>query len=112
MMSTKKVRERKPRMFALAFRSLAAGTIAFVLLGLVDQLSGHFGLTGLERLGDNLLGAVVIGALSFLDDRRRSRYLAERLRIIALMNHHVRNGAIRLRCDHEKADRTRQVGYA
>jgi len=100
-MPTKKVRERKPRMFAVALRSLAAGTIAFVLLVLVDQLSGHFGLTGLERLGDNLLGAIIIGTLIYLDDRRRNRYLADRLRVIALMNHHVRNSLQAIKYAHQ-----------
>ncbi len=86
-----KMTQNKPKMFTLTIRSVMTGIFVFALLVAVDQLSGHFGLTGVERLGDNLLGGIIVGAVSFLDERRRNRYLGERLRIIALMNHHVRN---------------------
>ena len=81
----------KPKLFRTALRSVAAGIIVFALLVLVDQLSAHFGLTGVQRLGDNLLGGIIVGTISFLDERRRQRYLEDRLQVIALMNHHVRN---------------------
>jgi hypothetical protein len=83
----------KPRtkLFAAAMRAAAAGMIVFVLLVTVDLFSAHVGLTGVKRLGDNLLGGVIVGLISFLDERRRQRYLSDRLHVIALMNHHVRN---------------------
>ena len=38
-----------------------------------------------------MIFGVVVGVLLYLYERLRDRYLAERLRTIALMNHHVRN---------------------
>lgn len=72
-------------------RAIAAAVIVFVFLAIVDQTSARFGLTGVQRLADDLLGGVIVGTISFVDERRRNRYLAARLRVIALMNHHVRN---------------------
>ena len=72
-------------------RAAAVGMIVFALLVTVDQFSAHVGLTGVKRLGDNLLGAVIVAVIIFLDERRRQRHLADRLHVIALMNHHVRN---------------------
>lgn len=77
--------------FSAALRGVAAGVIVLVLLILVDRLSVYLGLTGVQRLGDDLLGGIIVGTISFLDERRRSRSLANRLQVIALMNHHVRN---------------------
>jgi len=68
-----------------------AGMIIFALLLLVDQFSIRFGLTRLQRFGDDLLGGIVVGLIAFIVERRRSQYLAERLAVIYLMNHHVRN---------------------
>ena len=65
--------------------------VVFVLLLLVDQISNHYGLTGWQRAGDNLLGGIVVGVLLFVDQRRRHRHLVERLETIGLMNHYVRN---------------------
>lgn len=95
------VTQQKPKVFPSTLRAVMAGTIAFLLMVLVDQLSRRFGLTGVERLGDNVLGAIVIGVLMFVDDRRKSRYLAERLRVIALMNHHVRNSLQTIKFAHQ-----------
>jgi hypothetical protein len=83
----------KPRtkLFAAGMRAAAVGMIVFVLLVTVDQFSAHVGLTGVKRLGDNLLGGMIVGVIIFIDERRRQRYLADRLYVIALMNHHVRN---------------------
>ena len=83
--------EPRTRLLAAAMRAAAVGMIVLVLLVVVDQLSGQLGLTGVKRLGDNLLGGVIVGVICFLDERRRQRYLADRLQVIALMNHHVRN---------------------
>lgn len=74
-----------------AGNAIAAAVIVFVFLAVVDQTSARLGLTGVQRLADDLLGGVIVGTISFVDERRRNRYLAARLRVIALMNHHVRN---------------------
>ena len=70
---------------------MLGGLSVFVLLVLVYQLSTYFGLAGWPLIWDDFLGGVVVGVLLYFYERLRDRYLAERLRTIALMNHHVRN---------------------
>lgn len=74
-----------------AFRAIIEGITVFLLLVLVDQVSVRLGLTGAQRFADDLLGGLIVGVISFLYERSRARYLASRLQVIALMNHHVRN---------------------
>ena len=80
--------KRKPQFRRAGMLAVAAAMIIFVFLLLVDQLSVHFGLA---RIEDDLLGGVIVGLITFLVERRRSQYLADRLAVIELMNHHVRN---------------------
>jgi len=80
--------KRKPKFLRAGMLAVAAGMIIFVFLLLIDQLSAHFGLT---RMVDDLLGGAIVGLITFLVERRRSQYLADRLAVIQLMNHHVRN---------------------
>ena len=72
-------------------RGVAAGVVIFLLLVLVDQFTLHFGLTSMQRFGDDLLGGAIVGLISFLAERRRRQYIADKLEVILLMNHHVRN---------------------
>jgi hypothetical protein len=90
MFSKRRIAKLRPGIVAVA-RAVSAGIIVSCSLVVVDQALAHFGLTGLPRLGDDLLGGVIVAVVAFLDDRRRRRYLARRLHVIALMNHHVRN---------------------
>lgn len=61
------------------------------LLFAVDQISIRYGLDGSWRIADDLLGGMVAGSLFYLYERHRMRWLIERLRVIDLMNHHIRN---------------------
>lgn len=90
-MSTERLTNQRPGLLQPALRAVIAGLVIFLLLVLVDQSTLYFGLTRVQRFGDDLLAGVIVGLISFLVERRRNRYLAERLEIIALMNHHVRN---------------------
>jgi hypothetical protein len=81
----------KTHSFASIALPFMGALIVFTILIIVDQISGRFGLTGWQRIGDNVLGGVLVGILLFLDQRRRDRYLKERLETIGSMNHHVRN---------------------
>lgn len=85
------------------------GVIVFLLLILVDYISVRAGLTGMQRFADDLLGAVIVGLIIFLDDRRRSRYLASRLQVIALMNHHVRNALQTIKYAHLTEQQVRLI---
>jgi len=53
----------------------------------LQQLQVH----GVAALLDNGLAAMIVGALTYLSERRRQRALHARLLMIAEMNHHVRN---------------------
>lgn len=81
----------KPRVLGPALRAVIAGVLIFVFLILVDQLTLRFGLTRMQRFADDLLAGLIVGLITFLLERRREQYLADRLQVIALMNHHVRN---------------------
>lgn len=73
---------------------LTAFTLALVVaacLFLADQLSAHYGFKLWERALDTVFASAVVGLLIYRYERNRSRYLHDRLKMIELMNHHVRN---------------------
>ena len=74
---------------------LRKATLLFVLVSAVliaaDRLSAAFGLSGWQRTGDDLLGGLIAAAIFHLYERRRVRRLRQRLHLIDLMNHHIRN---------------------
>ena len=51
----------------------------------------HESITGGALWIDNIAAALLLGLVVFLYERRRERELIKRLRVIELMNHHVRN---------------------
>jgi hypothetical protein len=61
------------------------------LLSATDQLSVHFGLGRSQQIADDLLGGLIAGSIFYLYERRRLRRFSEHLRVIDLMNHHIRN---------------------
>jgi hypothetical protein len=75
--------------------ALWKATVLFILItGLLiasDQLSIRYGLEGSQRIGDDLLGGLIAGSIFYLYERHRLRRLKERLHVIDLMNHHIRN---------------------
>ena len=81
----------KPRVLGPVLRAVIAGVLIFLFLILVDQFTLRFGLTRMQRFADDLLAGLIIGSITFLLERRREQYLADRLQVIALMNHHVHN---------------------
>jgi hypothetical protein len=71
-----------------------ASLLSILVSGLLiaaDQISIRCGLDGSRRIADDLLGGLVAGSLFYLYERHRMRRLIERLRVIDLMNHHIRN---------------------
>ena len=56
-----------------------------------DQLSIRFGLEGSQRILDDLLGGLIAASIFYLYERRSLRRFRERLQLIDLMNHHIRN---------------------
>src|SRR5215469_11219385 len=73
---------------------LTAVTLALVVaafLFLADQLSAHYGFKLWEQALDIVCASTIVGLLIYRYERNRSRYLNEKLKMIELMNHHVRN---------------------
>src|SRR5438270_10725907 len=74
-----------------ALFSVALPLLSFVLGILVETLERRQSITGWPLWIDNIAAALLLGLVVFLYERRRERELIKRLRVIELMNHHVRN---------------------
>jgi two-component sensor histidine kinase len=91
-----KAEEKRPRRphgtLNSALLALFVGCTTF-LLGVAVQVITYryFAGTPTSAFADDLVVGVATGLVVFLYERRRKRYLLERLQIIAEMNHHVRN---------------------
>jgi len=60
-------------------------------LFLADQLSAHYGFKVWEQALDIVCAGTIVGLFIYRYERKRSKYLNDRLKVIELMNHHVRN---------------------
>src|SRR5438445_11925555 len=65
--------------------------ITFLLGILVDSLQSHVGVSGWALWVDEAAAAIAVGFIVFAYERRREKALLEKLKVIELMNHHVRN---------------------
>ncbi len=74
-----------------ATQAVLFGLLVIVLLTISDELSRHFGLGNLQRFVDDTFGGIIAGLTLYFYARRRLQFVAERLKTVALMNHHVRN---------------------
>jgi len=74
-----------------ALFSVALPLLSFALGILIEGLERHESITGGALWIDNIAAALLLGLVVFLYERRRERELIKRLRVIELMNHHVRN---------------------
>ena|SRR5579884_2340978 len=81
----------RKRIFRPGAQALVSGLIVLVFLIFADQVSLYFGLTGSQRVIDDICGAIIAGVLVYWNERRRVKFLAEKLNTIELLNHHVRN---------------------
>ena len=79
------------RIFRPGTQALVSGLVVLVFLIFADQVSVYFGLTGSQRVIDDICGAIIAAVLVYWNERRRVRYLVEKLSTIELLNHHVRN---------------------
>jgi len=71
--------------------SFALAVAVFAFGFLVDHLVTHYVTTPMVSWLDDIVSASVAGLLVFFYSRHRDRVLAQRLKVIDLMNHHVRN---------------------
>jgi hypothetical protein len=80
----------------IAYRSIASRAILWTLLFLIfgvggDYLAREFGLEHDLLYLNDVISAMFIGLLIIIYERRRLKRIQEKLEIIELMNHHVRN---------------------
>ena len=71
--------------------AVVVGVSVAAFLFAADQLSAICGLRGSQRMLDDLCGGIIVSLLFYRYEHRRSEFLNDRLKIIQLMNHHVRN---------------------
>jgi len=83
---------RKPiTLKARAMYSFGLGFGIFVLGVTLRTLLDNWGVTGATAAIDDLLIGLLAGILVFAYERHRHKVILEKMRMIAEMNHHVRN---------------------
>jgi hypothetical protein len=71
---------------------IVVGSCTFLAGAAIEIVSFQYLVrTKLVVLADDFIIGIAAGVLVFIYEQRRNRYLLERLRVIAEMNHHVRN---------------------
>jgi hypothetical protein len=84
------VHDPKPS-YRKAILSVALAVVAFFFGVLIDQLGRYFGASGWSLWLDDIAVGALLGLVVHFYERRRERSLIEKLKVIELMNHHVRN---------------------
>jgi hypothetical protein len=77
-----------PHPFAYSF---VIGFAIFIFGASIEALLHASGISSRWDLIDNLITAIMAGLIVFLYEQRRGKDIRQRLRMIAAMNHHVRN---------------------
>ncbi len=71
--------------------SFLMGFSLFALGALVNIVLGRYQVRGLSLYLDDLILGIIAGLLVFIYEQRRHRAMLDKIRMIAAMNHHVRN---------------------
>lgn len=74
-----------------ALLSVALAVVAFSFGVLIDRFGRSFGASGWSLWLDDIAVGALLGLVVHFYERRRERSLIEKLKVIELMNHHVRN---------------------
>lgn len=85
---------RPPQVTSLFRRialSFCLGFGLFALGALLQTCLDRYGIYGLSAYLDNLVVGLLAGLLVFFYEQRRHRAVMDKVRVIAAMNHHVRN---------------------
>jgi len=85
---------RNPRLISLGRRiafSFLLGFSLFVLGALLQLFLNQSGIRGATAYADDLIVGALAGILVFAYEQRRYASTVERIKVIAAMNHHVRN---------------------
>jgi hypothetical protein len=78
-------------MFQRAAYSFALGFGIFLLGVALRMLLDRWNVTGVTAMIDDILTGIFAGLLVFAYERHQHKAMLDRMRIIADMNHHVRN---------------------
>ena len=82
---------KPPTMFRRAAYSFALGFGIFLLGVVLRTLLDRWNVGGVTALIDDLLTGILAGLLVFAYERHQHKAILDRMRMIADMNHHVRN---------------------
>jgi hypothetical protein len=86
------MQQQRPTPFPHPFAyGLLVGFAIFIFGGLIEMLLHGRGISFRWDLIDNLITGILTGLIVFLYEQRRGKDIRQRLRMIAAMNHHVRN---------------------
>jgi len=67
------------------------GVFVFLLGVLLEHILTRLGVTGITAVIDDLLVGMVAGTLVFAYELHRHKAMLRQMRVIAEMNHHIRN---------------------
>jgi hypothetical protein len=82
---------KPPTMFRRAVYSFALGFGIFLLGVVLRTLLDRWNVGGVTALIDDLLTGILAGLLVFAYERHQHKAILDRMRMIADMNHHIRN---------------------
>jgi hypothetical protein len=82
---------RGPSLLRPAVAGFFWGLCIFALGVLLDRELARFGISGVTAVIDDLLIGIVAGALVFAYELHRYKVMLRQMRVIAEMNHHIRN---------------------
>jgi hypothetical protein len=80
-----------PSLLRRASISFFLGFAVFLLGVALEDSLGRFGVRGMSAVIDDLLIGIMAGCLVFLYELHQHRTILRQMRVIAEMNHHVRN---------------------
>lgn len=82
---------KPPTMFRRAAYSFALGFGIFLLGVVLRTLLDRWNVGGVTAMFDDILTGILAGLLVFAYERHQHKAILDRMRMIADMNHHVRN---------------------
>jgi hypothetical protein len=80
-----------PSLTRRAATSFLLGFAVFLLGAILEHFLNKFNVDGFKALIDNLLIGLLAGALVFAYEWRQHNAMLRQIRVIADMNHHIRN---------------------
>lgn len=82
---------KPPSLLRRAGVSFLLGLTVFLLGVLLEDTLDRFGISGTSAVLDDLLIGILAGAVVFAYELHRHKAMLRQMRVIAEMNHHVRN---------------------